>query len=460
MSHPVAIMIPMEPLVVALLAALVVAALAIGWLVAQQAAARRPQLPAEPLVPPAPPVDVAALVAAARAEAREEAAQLAAEQQALLQQQHAMLQASLSQSLSTLQQQSLAEREAALAQLATIAKEHLGAQVAASQAELTAKKDVIDTTLEQMKGEMRSELGRLGQIVASLGERSAEQFGQVDQSLRAHAEIVQHLSTTTQSLREALANSKTRGQWGERMAEDVLRLAGFIENVNYVKQTAVQGDGRGMPDFTFFMPKQHVLYMDVKFPLTSYLKYLDAGTEAERQTHRDQFLRDVRMRVRELSKREYATSSSAATVDQVLLFLPNESLSAFIIEQDPTIVDEAMKQGIVLCSPVTLLAFLGLIRQAFDSFMIEQTSDQILALLGKFGEQWGKYTDSLDTVKKRFDSVQREFDNLLGTRKRALERPLRELDAIRREKGLPVDGQLFETTGADPAWDNVRELGA
>ncbi|MTA11762.1 MAG: DNA recombination protein RmuC [Actinobacteria bacterium] len=450
----------MEPLVVALLATLLVAALAIGWLVAQQAAARQSQPPAEPLAPPAPPVDVAALVAAARAEAREEAAQLAAEQQALLQQQHAMLQASLSQSLSTLQQQSLAEREAALAQLATIAKEHLGAQVAASQAELTAKKDVIDTTLEQMKGEMRSELGRLGQIVAGLGERSAEQFGQVDQSLRAHAEIVQHLSTTTQSLREALANSKTRGQWGERMAEDVLRLAGFIENVNYVKQTAVEGDGRGMPDFTFFMPKQHVLYMDVKFPLSSYLKYLDAGTEAERQAHRDQFLRDVRMRVRELSKREYAKSSSAATVDQVLLFLPNESLSAFIIEQDPTIVDEAMKQGIVLCSPVTLLAFLGLIRQAFDSFMIEQTSDQILALLGKFGEQWGKYTDSLDTVKKRFDSVQREFDNLLGTRKRALERPLRELDAIRREKGLPVDGQLFETTGTDPAWDNVRELGA
>ncbi len=450
----------MEPLVVVLL---VVAALAIGWLVAQQAAARRVPPPAPPLEPPAPAIDVAALVAAARAEARDEAAQLAAEQQALIQQQHAMLQQSLGQALGQLQQQSLAERDAALQQLTTIAKEHLGAQVAASQAELTAKKDVIDTTLEQMKGELRSELGRLGQIVSGLGERSAEQFGQVDQSLRAHAEIVQHLSTTTQSLREALANSKTRGQWGERMAEDVLRMAGFLENVNYVKQTAVQGEGRGMPDFTFFMPKQHVLYMDVKFPLTSYLKYLDAGTDAERAAHRDQFLRDVRMRVRELAKRDYARVSESRTVDQVLLFLPNETLTSFIIEHDPTIVDEAMKQGIVLCSPVTLLAFLGLIRQAFDSFMIEQTSDQILGLLGKFGEQWGKYTDSLETVKKRFDSVQREFDNLLGTRKRALERPLRELEGIRREKNLPVDGQLFELApvGSDAdGWDNVRELGA
>lgn len=441
----------MEPLVLLLVA---VAALAIGWLLAQRAAAHRPQvsqLPVEPLTPPAPPVDVAAIVAQARAEAREEAGRTAAEQQA-------MLQASFSQAVGTLQQQSLAEREAALAQLSTIAKEHLAGQVAAGQADLSAKKDVIGSTLDQIKGEMRSELGRLGQIVSALSERSAEQFGQVDQSLRAHAEIAQHLSTTTQSLREALANSKTRGQWGERMAEDVLRLAGFIENVNYVKQTAVEGDARGMPDFTFFMPKHHVLYMDVKFPLASYLKYLDAGTDAERQAHRDQFLRDVRLRVKELAKREYSKVSESATVDQVLLFLPNETLSAFIVENDPTIVDDAMKQGIVLCSPVTLLAFLGLIRQAFDSFMIEQTSDQILSLLGKFGEQWGKYTDSLETVKKRFDSVQREFDNLLGTRKRALERPLRELEGIRREKGLPVDGTLFELPVTE--YDNVRELGA
>ena len=445
----------MSPLAAVVLAVvLAVVALAVGWLLAQAAAARRPQ--PEPVVIPAPPpVDVAGIVAQARAEAREEAAQLAAEQQALLQQ-------AFSSAVGSLQQQSLAERDAALQQLATIARDQVGAQVAAGQADLAAKKEIIGTQLDQIQGEMRSELGRLGQLVASLGERSAEQFGQVDQSLRAHAEIAQHLSTTTQSLREALANSKTRGQWGERMAEDVLRLAGFIENVNYRKQVAVEGDARGMPDFTFLMPKNHVLYMDVKFPLTSYLKYLDAGTEAERQTHRDNFLRDVRLRVKELAKRDYAKVSDSATVDQVLMFLPNETLSSFIIEHDAAIIDDAMRQGIVLCSPVTLLAFLGLIRQAFDSFMIEQTSDQILGLLGKFGEQWGKYNDSLDTVKKRFDGVQREFDTLLGTRRRALERPLRELESIRREKGLPVDGALFEASAANGpgGLDNVRELGA
>ena len=441
----------MSPAAIAAVATLVVAALAIGWLLAVQVAGRRPvAVPVAEIGPE--PVDVAALIAATRAEARLEAAALATQQQALLQQ-------AFSQAVGSLQQQSLAERDAALAQLTTIAREQLGSQVAAGHAELASKKEVIGTQLDQIKGELRSELERLGSVVHALSERSAEQFGQVDQSLRVHAEIAQHLATSTQGLREALANSKTRGQWGERMAEDVLRMAGFLEHVNYRKQTAVEGDSRAMPDFTFFMPKNHVLYMDVKFPLASYLRMLEATSEAETSAHRDQFLRDVRLRVRELARREYAKVSDGATVDQVLLFLPNETLSSFILEHDPSIVDDAMRQNIVLCSPVTLLAFLGLIRQAFDSFMVEQTSDQILGLLGKFGEQWAKYTDSLDTVKKRFDAVQREFDNLLGTRKRALERPLRDLEGIRREKGLPMEGVLFELGDHLPV-DNVRELGA
>ena len=85
------------------------------------------------------------------------------------------------------------------------------------------------------------------------------------------------------------------------MAEDVLRLAGFHEGVNYHKRTAVVGEGTGIPDFTFLLPKGHVLFMDVKFPMAAYLKFLDASNEAERSAHRAAFVRDVRARVRELA---------------------------------------------------------------------------------------------------------------------------------------------------------------
>ena len=353
---------------------------------------------------------------------------------------------------------SAAERDAAvraaLQQVAVLNREQLSSAAERVDADLAAKKDVIDTRLDEVRSEVRNELHALAQMVAELGRTSAERFGQVDQSLRSHAEVAHHLADTTRALREALANPQARGQWGERMAEDVLRLAGFVEHVNYHKQTQLDG-GSGRPDYTFELPKGHVLYMDVKFPMAAYLRYLEVDNDAQRQAHLAAFLRDVRARVRELARREYAREGDRPSVDYVLLFLPNEQLTGFIHEHDPGLLDEAMAQRVVLCSPLTLFAFLGVIRQAFDNFVIERTSDEILQLIGKFGQQWQKYTESAEKVKKRLDSVQNEFDQLVGARRRALERPLAQLEELRVRRGLPVEGELFPDD-----LDNVRELGA
>ena len=328
--------------------------------------------------------------------------------------------AAVDTAMAELRRQAGAERDvavqAALQQSAVMTREQLGSGLATGQRELDTKKELIDGRLEQVR---------------------------VEENLRAHGQVTASLASSTASLREALASSKTRGQWGERMAEDVLRLAGLVENVNYRKQTAVEG-GRQLPDFTFLLPKGHVLYMDVKFPLTAYLRHLEATTDTERATHRDSFLRDVRLRLRELTSRNYAAAGEGPTVDYVLMFIPNETISGFIHEHDPTLVEQALGQKVVLCSPLTLFAFLGVVRQAFDNFMIEQTSDEMLQLLGTFTKQWGKYIDSMDKVKGRFESVQREFEQLTGPRRRQLERPLLALEALRLERGLAIDGELFD----------------
>lgn len=339
-----------------------------------------------------------------------------------------------------------------------IAREQLGAHTSAADASLANRQQLIDAKLGEVQSGMQTDLGRLSTLVQQLGEATSQRFGQVDNSLKVHTEITQSLAGTANSLREALASSNARGQWGERMAEDVLRMAGMQEKVNYFKRTAVDGDGKGIPDFTFVLPKGHVLFMDVKFPMASYLKYLEAGTDAERDAHRATFVRDVRARVRELARREYAQTDDRPTVDNVLLFVPNESLAAFIYEADNLLIEEAMAQNIVICSPMTLFAFLGVIRQAFDNFMIEQTSKEILGLLGKFGQQWSKYTDQVDKVRKNFDTVSRSFDELATTRRRALEKPLDSIDTLRRRQALPIDGELFADDELE--FDNVRELGA
>jgi DNA recombination protein RmuC len=389
------------------------------------------------------------------------AAAVAAVQEQAVAERDAAVQAALQQA-AVLQRQQLeqvtAHHRELMDQAGLRQQEQLGAQLAAGQQELAAKKDVIDTRLDQVQIELRAQMERLGQLVGQLGQRNAEQFGKVDESLRTQSEITQALSASTQSLREALANPKARGQWGERMAEDVLRLAGFIEHVNYEKQTAVEGT-RVLPDYTFTMPKGHALYMDVKFPLSAYLRYLEAGTEAERHAHRESFLRDVRTRVRELAQRDYAAVGDRPSVDYVLLFLPNESIAGFIHEHDPGLVEQALGQKVVLCSPLTLFAFLGVIRQAFDNFIIEQTSDEILTLLGRFGQQWDKYKESLQSVERKFDAVHKELEQLGGPRRRQLEKPLLQLNELRRKRGLEIDAAFEPEPDGDRPGADVLELG-
>lgn len=339
-------------------------------------------------------------------------------------------------------------------QVATHHRDQLEQAAQHQREQLGAREQSIDSHLQQVHQAMQSELSRLGEAVAQLGKSNAERFGAFDESLRSHAEVAATLADSTRSLREALANPQMRGQWGERMAEDVLRLAGFVENVNYRKQTQVEG-GTGRPDYTFDLPKGHVLYMDVKFPLAAYLKYLEAGTEAERSAHLKRFLSDVRLRVKELADRDYARDGDEPTVDYVLLFLPNEQLTGFIYEHDPGLLDDAMSQRVVLCSPLTLFAFMGVIRQAFDNFMIERTSDQILQLLGSFSQQWQKYNGTVDKVQRQLDTVTRSVDELTGVRRRALARPLRQLDQLRLQRGLATSDELLTVDSTDDDDDDL-----
>lgn len=302
---------------------------------------------------------------------------------------------------------------------------------------------------EERVGAVAEELGRVRALVREFEDQRGAKLDRLAGQLHAQQEGIAALATTTQSLREALVSTKVRGQWGERMAEDVLRLAGFLEDVQYRKQAAL-GCGRGIPDFTFLLPQGQVLYMDVKFPLDNYLRFLDAATEPDRRRFRDDFLRDVRAKVKELAGREYASASSS--LDCVLLFIPNEQLYAFIQEQDGAIFDEALRRQIVFCSPLTLFAVLAVIRQAIDSFRVERTAKEILTVLGGFQHQWEAFVGQMDKLGGRIDGAAREFEALVGTRRRMLERQIDRVEMLRAggggSRGGGSSGAELPVTGA------------
>jgi DNA recombination protein RmuC len=317
------------------------------------------------------------------------------------------------------------DRRAAVDELLRMNRELLDADRRRSGAELEGKKASIDDQVAVM----RTELARLTDLVHSVERDRRQHVGALTNQLREAGRHTQVLAETTQSLREALASTSARGQWGERMAEDVLRLAGFVDGINYRKHQPTP-DGRGIPDFTFLLPRGLYLHMDVKFPLSNYLRFLDATSDVERERWRKEFLRDARARLKELATRSYV-DPAANTVDCVLLFIPNEQVYGFIQEHDRALLDDALRAKVVLCSPVTLFAVLAVIRQAVDNFQLSQTSHEILERLQGFEKQWGRFVEQMDKVGRSLHTASNAFDELEGTRKRQLERELDKVEALR-----------------------------
>lgn len=328
-----------------------------------------------------------------------------------------------------------------------LAKARLDSERDLSARDLESKKILIDRQLERISSEME----KVANIVTDLEKDRIEKFGQLSHQLRAAGEQTAALTQTANALREALASSKVRGQWGERMAEDVLRIAGFIENVNYVKQTSLEAGG-SRPDFTFLLPRDLKLNMDVKFPLDNYIRYLETDSEMERGRFRDIFLRNVRDKIKEITTRNYINAEDH-TVDYALLFIPNEHVYSFIHDQDSTLLDEGIRNKVIFCSPLTLFAILAVIRQAVDNFAVENTTKEILALMGAFREQWTKFLEQMDKLGKRIGDAQKEYEALVTTRKRGLERPLGRIDSLRTREGI----QAVADSGTGEAAGGIKE---
>jgi DNA recombination protein RmuC len=321
-----------------------------------------------------------------------------------------------------------APQELPVEQLLRMQHEMLASERRRGTEELRGTQSAIDHQV----GAMREELARLNRLVEETERDRREHVGELTSQLQAAGRQTQVLAETTQSLREALSSTSARGQWGERMAEDVLQLAGFVDGINYRRHQALAGSG-GIPDYTFLLPGGLSLHMDVKFPLNNYLRVIDATSDVQREHARKEFLKDVRLRLREVTRREYV-DPAGGTVDCVLLFIPNEQVYGFIHEQDRTILDDALRAKVVFCSPLTLFAVLAVIRQAVDNFQLSRTSHEILERLQGFEKQWDRFVEQMDKVGRNLKTASNAFEELEGTRRRGVERELERIDTLRRDQ--------------------------
>mgnify|MGYP001330712141 CR=1 FL=1 len=277
---------------------------------------------------------------------------------------------------------------------------------------LIKKKELIDQNLGDMKKTLKS-----------LHDQSVKLTGNLETSSKE----TQKLQESTSKLREILSSSQKRGQWGERMVEDILDFIGFMKDKNYVKQSQVESGEK--PDYTFLLPKEKKLNMDVKFPLASYERYINSELEEEREAHRKEFLKDVKYHIKDVAGRNYVNPAEG-TVDYVLLFIPNESIYGFINQEDTDLIDYALNKKVLLCSPLTLYAMLSLIYQATRNFAMEEKATEVMNLLDTFRLQWVKYVEVMDKMGRSLETAKKDYDTLVSTRKNQLEKPLTQIEEI------------------------------
>ena len=291
---------------------------------------------------------------------------------------------------------------------------------------LDGKKELIDKSVTAVN----ERLEQIRQVLQRTEAERKQDFGRLSNA-------VSSLSTTTGELHRMLASTQRRGAWGERMAEDVLRLAGLQEGVNYSKQSGEDAES-GRPDFTFFLPNALKANMDVKFPLERYKGYLDAESDAVRQTELKQLVIAVRGHIRTIASRGYI-DPKIPTVPYVIVFIPAEQIFSLVLEASPDLIDEALTKRVVLASPMTLYAMLAVIRQAAENANLMQTADEVIALMSEFYKQWGKYNEELDKLGGRIEMVAKQFETVRTTRTNQLQRPLEKIDELRSAGGLITD---------------------
>jgi len=305
------------------------------------------------------------------------------------------------------------------------ASSQLGQQLQAGQFVLERERTAVSSEVAAVK----TELSRMSELVSSLRSERLAQSAKFDSTLNHAFKVSNNLAKTTEQLSNALASPGARGQWGERMAEDVLVSAGFVEGINFVKHKKMVSGG--IPDYTFLMPKGSELNMDVKFPITNYLRFLEAASDSDRTLSVKKFKSDVRQRVQEIADRDYI--SPGTTLHYVLLFVPNESVYGFLHQHDSDLIDFSLKRKVILCSPTSLFAVLAVVRQSVDNYLVSKQSDEILNTVERLKIEWAKFIEPIEKMGRGLESAQKAFDELSGQRVRQFQKEVDSLSLSKSE---------------------------
>lgn len=328
-------------------------------------------------------------------------------------------------------------RKDVLDELITVAKQQLGAETRDIKTDLTNKRD----TIEKLVKEVHEELRRTNKRVEESDKAHVGSFSELNIALKDQKVLTEQLKTSAEGLKNVLSNNQLRGKFGEQIAEDLLKMTGFVKGTDYVVNKSLKEGSR--PDLTIFLPDGVKINVDVKFPYAN----LQKSGETQDKLAKAQFIKlfeaDVKEKIKQVTSREYINPEEN-TVDFVVMFIPTEMVFSFIYEHMGDLWATAMKQKVIFAGPFSFTAILRLVRQSYDNFKYKNNVRKIITYIKTFEVEWNKYNEEFDKIGERIGSLSTQYDKVRTTRTKQLSRSI---DRIRMEEGTTEN--LFDKNDLD-----------
>lgn len=303
-------------------------------------------------------------------------------------------------------------------QFLMMAKQVLGSEKTDIKNEIRADLEGKKTTIEKLIEEIRKDLKNNQDSLKLSEDERIKTFSSLKTELETYKQITGELRVSTDKLKELLSNNQMRGAFGEQVAENLLKMAGFVIGQDYNKNEALSTHNT-RPDFTLFLPDKTKINIDVKFPYASLVKYTEAESKTDKENYLRAFKRDVKEKIKQVCTRDYINPEEK-TVDFVILFIPNEMIFSFVYDKMNEIWEEATRKKVILAGPFSFTAILRMVKSAYTNFKYQENLHQIIGLIQKFDDEYQKYTLEVDTLGKRLQSTSEQFEKVSRTRDKAL----------------------------------------
>jgi DNA recombination protein RmuC len=270
-------------------------------------------------------------------------------------------------------------------------------------------------------------------------------------SLRSQTEALGQSST---ELSTALrGSSQSRGKWGELALRNVCEAAGMTEHCDFVEQSGEDSGRR--PDLVVNLPGVRQIPVDAKVPYADYERMVGEKDPDLRKALLKKHGEVTRNTMLELAKRKYADQLEGE-VDFTVMFIAIESVAAAAFEARPDLQQEAIDRGVLIATPVTLIALLRNVGLYWREEKLARNAREISDAARELHSRIQTFQGHLAKAGRGLDSAVREFNSAIGSYEaRVLPqgRRIEELSAIESARALPepvqIETQVREISGGE-----------